>query len=257
MASKDLIVAGAVLALAAGMAIVPHQALAQRSRGGVVGGGGHAFVGSGGRAFVGGGGRVIVGGGGRGIVAGGGRAVVTRPGFAHHQFIHRPFVRPFGRSFFPFGIVATAPGFLYASPAYYPSSAYDPSPYYDPSSYSAPVGYGPPVSYAPTPSPTVAPAPAPPTPNVVEFSTGRYELRGDGVSTPYTWVWVPNPPSSPPPAAPTAPPSGDPRSSSKQTPARVGHLYSWTDAQGVVYWTDRLDAVPEQYRSRAKQTTPS
>ena len=250
MASKGLIIAGVVLALAAGVALAPGHAWAQRSRGGMVAGGG--------RAFVGGGGRVIVGGGGRGIVAGGGRAVVTRPGFAHHQFIHRPFVRPFGRSFFPFAIVATAPGFLYASPpAYYPSSAYDPSPYYDPSSYSAPVGYGPPVSYAPTPSPTVAPAPAPPTPNVVEFSTGRYELRGDGVSTPYTWVWVPNPPTSPPPAAPTAPPSGDPRSSSKQTPARVGHLYSWTDAQGVVYWTDRLDAVPEQYRSRAKQTTPS
>ena len=45
--------------------------------------------------------------------------------------------------------------------------------------------------------------------------------------------------------------------SSRQTPVRAGQLYRWTDAQGVVYWTDRLDAVPEQYRSRAKQTTPS
>jgi len=242
MASKGLIVAGAVLALAAGIAIAPDQAVAQRSRGGMVGGGG--------RAFVGGGGRVVVGGGGR--------AVVTQPGFAHHQFIHRPFVRPFVRPFFPFAIVATAPGFAYASPPeYYPPPTYYPPPYYDPGSYGAPVSYSPPVSYAPTPSPTVAVAPAPPTPNVVEFATGRYELRGDGVTTPYTWVWVPNPPTSPPPAAPTAPPSGDPRSSSRQTPARTGQLYRWTDAQGVVYWTDRLDAVPEQYRSRAKQTTPS
>jgi len=25
----------------------------------------------------------------------------------------------------------------------------------------------------------------------------------------------------------------------------------------VVHWTDRLDAVPEQYRARAKQSLPS
>jgi len=250
MASKGLIIAGVVLALAAGVALAPGHAWAQRSRGGMVAGGG--------RAFVGGGGRVIVGGGGRGIVAGGGRAVVTRPGFAHHQFIHRPFVRPFVRPFFPFAIVAAAPAFGYDyayPPTYYPPPAYYPPPYYDPPSYS------PPVSYAPAPSSTVSVAPAPPTappaPNVVQFATGRYELRGDGVASPYTWVWIPNPPTSAPPAAPTAPPAGEPGSSSIAPPARVGHLYRWTDAQGVVYWTDRLDAVPEQYRSRAKQTTPS
>src|SRR5206468_12368619 len=113
------------LALAAGMAIVTHQAMAQEARG-EGGGGGHACVGGGGRAVVGGGGRVIVGGGGPGIVAGGGRAVVTRPGFAHHQFIHRPFVRPFVRPFFPFAIVASAPAFGYDyayPPAYYPPPA--------------------------------------------------------------------------------------------------------------------------------------
>ena len=77
MASKGLVVAGVVLALAAGVAVAPGHAWAQRSRGGMAAGGG--------RAFVGGGGRVIVGGGGRGIVAGSGRAVVTQPGFAHRR----------------------------------------------------------------------------------------------------------------------------------------------------------------------------
>src|SRR2546427_5342754 len=41
----------------------------------------------------------------------------------------------------------------------------------------------------------VAPAPAPPPmPSVVEYPHGRYELRGDGVTAPYAWVWIPNPP---------------------------------------------------------------
>ena len=100
----------------------------------------------------------------------------------------------------------------------------------------------------------VAPAPpqAPPTSNVAEFPTGRYELRGDGVSTPYTWVWIPNPPTSPPPARLRPRPRGSELGERPGTSARAGQLYRWTDAQGVVYWTDRLDAVPEQYRSKVK-----
>jgi len=144
---------------------------------------------------------------------------------------------------------------VYAAPYYYPPPAYYPPPYYDPPVYSAPATYSPPVSYAPAPNSTVSVAP---TPNVVPFSTGRYELRGDGMSTPYTWVWIPNPPTAPPPAAPTAPPAAEPGSSgSSQAPARVGQLFRWTDAQGVVYWTDRIDAVPEQYRSKVKHSSPS
>lgn len=53
------------------------------------------------------------------------------------------------------------------------------------------------------------PPPASPTyPTVVQYSHGRYELRGDGIQTPYQWVWIPNPPPPPPPPATApAPPS--------------------------------------------------
>ncbi len=75
--------------------------------------------------------------------------------------------------------------------------------------YAAPVVYSPPVVYsAPTvytvPSQVVVVRPAPPPPTVVQYPHGRYELRGDGVSMPYQWVWIPNPPP-PPPVAPPPP----------------------------------------------------
>ena len=47
-------------------------------------------------------------------------------------------------------------------------------------------------------------APAPVQPRVVQYPHGRYVLRGDGITTAYQWVWIPNPPSAPP-AAPPAP----------------------------------------------------
>jgi len=176
--------------------------------------------------------------------------------FPRHPFVSRPFVRPFVRPFFPFAVIAVAPAVVYSPPPVYyaPPAYYAPPVYYAPPAYSAP----PPVSYAPAPtysSPgngTVSVAPWP-TPSVVEFSTGRYELRGDGVSAPYTWVWIPNPPTAPPPSTP---PLEGPTSGRPSAP-RMSQLYRWTDSVGVVHWTDRLDAVPEQYRSRAKQTTPS
>jgi Domain of unknown function (DUF4124) len=246
---------GAALLLAAGLIAVPDSAWAQRSGGSFGGGGGRgAFVGGGGgRAFGGGVPPALINGG----VGGGPRAFGTLPGprpqGSFHQqgfghgFHHNKFFRPF----FPFGIVAAAPAVVYAAPYYYPPPAYYPPAYYDPPVYSAPVTYSPPVSYAPAP-----------TSNIVQFSTGRYELRGDGVSSPYTWVWIPNPPTSPPPPPPptaTAPPAAEPgggSASSSPAPARVGQLYRWTDKDGVVHWTDRLDAVPEQYRQRVR-TTPS
>jgi hypothetical protein len=99
---------------------------------------------------------------------------------------------------------------------------------------------------------------------VVQYSHGRYELRGDGIATPYRWVWIPNPPPpppvAPPPAAepPAAPPSSNGSNGSNgPAPARQSQLYRWTDAAGVIHWTDRLDAVPERYRAQAKQPRPS
>ena len=150
------------------------------------------------------------------------------------------------------------------TPTSYPSPAYNP-----PAAYDAPPASYPPVAYNPPPQPpaynpavygqptdrTVAPAPsAPSNPTVVQYPTGRYELRGDGMSSPITWVWIPNPPPPPPPPGP--PPAGQVFSGDPSTPRR-SQLYRWTDEQGVVHLTDRLEGVPPQYRGLAKQTPPS
>jgi hypothetical protein len=195
---------------------------------------------------------------GRGPVVGGstlgvGRSVAVP--FPPHHFGPRPPFRPS----FPIAVVGGVPAVVYAAPpsdqAYYPPDYYPPA-------YYPPAYYDPSMSYAP-PSGTVSFAPDP-SQKIVQFPTGRYEMRGDGVSSPYTWVWIPNPPTSPPPAAPTEPPAAptaqpaaEPGSSSPPSAARISRLYRWTDEQGSVHWTDRLDAVPEQYRSRVKQTSPS
>ena len=226
------VVVAASLALAMGVLVAPGSALAQRAQG---------FHDS-------------------GPVAGGTTLGVSRSvavPFPPQRFVPRQFIRPS----FPFAVIAGAPAVVYAASPYDP--AYYPPAYYDPAvGYSAPMSYSPPVSYT-APSGTVSFA-ADPTQNVVQFPTGRYELRGDGVSTPFTWAWIPNPPTSPPPVAPpalpavpAASPTREPHSGGSQSPARVGHLYRWIDEQDVVHWTDRLDAVPERYRSRVKQPTPS
>jgi hypothetical protein len=65
-----------------------------------------------------------------------------------------------------------------------------------------PVYAAPPVVYAPPPA-TYAPAPPPPAvKREVVYGHGRHVLLGDGVSTAYRWVWVPNPPAGTPPAPP-------------------------------------------------------
>ena len=71
--------------------------------------------------------------------------------------------------------------------------------------YRAPA-YAPPA-YASAPPPVdrtqrVVPSQAPPRSyaRTVEYSHGRYELHGDGIGTPYRWVWIPN---APPPAGDT------------------------------------------------------
>ncbi|PYN42952.1 MAG: hypothetical protein DMD95_15290 [Candidatus Rokuibacteriota bacterium] len=228
---KGQLIIAAALALTVGAVVAPAAALAQRRNEGA----------DGGRA------------------PGSGRPAGSQQSFAHHHpFVARPFVRSFVRPFFPFVVVGAAPAFVYASPpAYYATPYYAPPVYYAP-----PASYDPPTTYySPPPSGTVSIAPAP-TQNVVQYPHGRYELRGDGVTVPYRWVWIPNPPppppaAPPPPAEPPAAPPADAPSSGAPPPARQSQLYRWTDTLGVVHWTDRLDAVPEQYRARAKQSLPS
>ena len=163
-------------------------------------------------------------------------------GHGHHRFHHRPVgsrlivVAPF----VPFGFYS-APPVVYSSPVVY----YAPPPvYYSP---PPPSYYGPPPAYA---APPPAPAYAPPVQQDVQpiqrevvFPTGRYVLQGDGVSTPYRWVWIPNPPTAPPPAPGT--PSG---AIEKARP-----IYAWTDASGVTTWTDRVSKVPPEHRANARR----
>ena len=223
------IVLSVSLALVASLVLAPTAALAERFHGGPVAGG-----------------RV------------GGGPVLAHPFAPHHRFVpHRFFPRPFlrHRPFISFGailspvVVYAPPPVFSGPPAYYDSPAsYDP-----PAVYSRAAVYGPPVGG------TVSVAPAPPSmPSVIEYPTGRYELRGDGVTTPYMWVWIPNPPPPPPPGPPSdaaAPPA--PSASGDQSPARYSQLYRWTDGQGVGHWTNRWDAVPEEYRAQAKRPQPS
>jgi hypothetical protein len=247
------------LALLASVALAPTSALAQRgggmSRGGggfaagqTVRGGGFAGQTARGGAFVAGrgaGGGAFIAGrgpGGRAFIAGqpGTRAFVHGRGHGghgvHHHHGHRFVHRPFNS----FGTVV-----VWGAPfAYWP--------YYDTPLYNPPLAYAPPatyvappyvVPYAPPAASSLSLTPAsPPTPSVVEFPTGRYELRGNGITEPYRWVWIPKPPTAPPaePSAPEPPASKDPG------PARSTPLYRWTDEQGTVHYTDRGPAVPDR-----------
>ena len=170
------------------------------------------------------------------------------PNFGRGKFDHRHFShRSFG-GFVGFGggtVVYVAP------PPFYGYGGYsDTAPSYDQEApYSAPIVYSQPAA-------TVAVAPTPPPPpRVIEYSTGRYELRGDGVTVPYTWQWIANvpPPPPPPAAAPAAAPAATPAGAEQTKREKHGPLYRWTDDQNVVYWTDDLDTVPDQYRGRVKQ----
>jgi hypothetical protein len=114
-----------------------------------------------------------------------------------------------------------------------------------------PTVYVSPVIVSSQPAPVAAvPPPASPLPSVVEYPTGRYELRGDGEGTPYVWVWIPNPPLAPPaePApSPEQPPAGSTLSASRTK------TYRWTDDEGTTFWTNRIERIPEPHRSRAQE----
>jgi hypothetical protein len=181
--------------------------------------------------------------------------------FHNHGFQgHRVFPRHFGGfgGFGGFGVVVVGPSFVDSpaffdpSPPYYSAPVYAP-PVIPPTGYTAPVS--PPVMYSP---PALSQPPSAPSPQVVQYPNGRYELRGDGISTPYTWVWIPNAPP-PPPAPPTAPPAGSPNGApmSGETPAARQQVYHWVDEQGIAHWTNRLESVPTRYRQSAKRLEPS
>jgi hypothetical protein len=178
----------------------------------------------------------------------GGRPVGMGPGpgpghFPQHRQFHPPFVPN------------VYPRFPYSSPYFYGRGYYAPPVVYGSSlgygyDYGSSSGYGPP----PAPASITTFVAAPTRPSVIEYSTGRYELRGDGISTPYVWVWIPNPP--PPPASapewPTATRAAPPPPPAGETPSpRRSQLYRWVDEQGVVHLTDNPDSVPAQYRKPA------
>lgn len=207
---------GRVLALpvifAASLALAPTAALAQQRREGA-----------------------------HGIHATGPARPLVSPALERHRFFPRPTIV---RSFiFAPVIVYAAPPVGSMAPVYHdPPAYYPPAAYYPPTSFAMPTAYP-----LPARSPeSVAPV-APPRPDVVEFPTGRYELRGDGIATPYTWVWIPNPPPTPPADALPTTPSPDDRPES----ARQSEVYRWTDEQGVVHWTDNRNAVPPGFRGQS------
>jgi hypothetical protein len=143
--------------------------------------------------------------------------------------------------------------FLYTPAALYGPPADPPAPVVNvsPVVHVSPIVYVSPTVVVPEPTPgAVAPAvePPPPLPSVVEHPTGRYELRGDGTTTPYVWVWIPNPPPGPP-AAPT-PSSGESHAGSVL--GSRSRIYRWTDDEGTTSWTNRPESIPEAHRSRAR-----
>ena len=97
--------------------------------------------------------------------------------------VARPFVHPR-----PFVVVSPFPAYAYPYPVY----------------VNRPIVYGVPTYYYGAPTYSVDPTYAgttqtvAPLPTVVQYPHGRYELRGDGVTLPYYWVWIPNPPPPPP-----------------------------------------------------------
>jgi hypothetical protein len=113
-----------------------------------------------------------------------------------------------------------------------------------------------PVSlYPSSPIAAIAAPTALPTPTLIDFSTGWYQLRGDGVTTPYTWVWIPKPPGAPAARVEPSPPAPDPALAGP--PAGPGSreargpAYHWTDSGGVTTWTNRLDRIPRRFRDQA------
>jgi hypothetical protein len=95
-----------------------------------------------------------------------------------------------GRVFVGFG--------FYGGWPYYPYYGY-PYPYYGYPYYSPPVVYTAPQASYTAPPPAAAEPPA--VQREVVYPHGKYVLEGDGVNTPYRWVWISTTPADqqPPP----------------------------------------------------------
>jgi hypothetical protein len=146
---------------------------------------------------------------------------------------------------------------------YTPTALYDPGALYQPPPaepppitvnvspvvYVSPTVYVAPTAAAPPPAPVSAPVP----PSIVEYPSGRYELRGDGVATPYSWVWIPNPPAAPPVAASLR---DEPRAPAAAVTAARSPVYRFTDDEGTVIWTNQVERVPEPLRTQAQRGLP-
>jgi hypothetical protein len=159
----------------------------------------------------------------------------------HHQGFHH-------RSFTPFvpGFVGT-PSIIVTAPSV--PVVVEASPVIE----ASPVVYVSPSVSAPGAA-LALPAPAAlPTPALVELAEGWYQLRGDGTTTPYRWVWIPKPPASPAPEA-AAPPLQGADGPARPAEARAGdsrgQAYQWTDDRGVTTWTNRLERVPKRFRGQ-------
>lgn len=113
------------------------------------------------------------------------------------------------------------------------------------------------------PPSVVSVAPALPTPILIEYPTGWYQLRGDGGRAPYQWVWIPKPPPPPPSEAPPTVPPASPSPVPANPPTKPSveprsspvprALYRWTDEHGVVHLTESREDIPERHRSMAQR----
>ncbi len=198
--------------------------------------------------------------GGRGtVVVRSSPRVVVQPNriFAPGPFVARPEPSVFPRPVDPWRF--WPPGAVFSRHGVVPfgTAAIGPS-------YPAIIGSGPVFAVNP-PSvygqPPVMTDGALPIPTVIEYPTGWYQLRGDGVNTPFVWVWIPKPPPAPvqppamvPPVPP--PPVGSlipDNSQSADAPARRKGLYRWVDEDGVAHWTDQRESIPQRYRAQAER----
>jgi len=87
---------------------------------------------------------------------------------------------------------------------------------------------------------------------------GAAQVRGDGVTMPYVWVWIPKPPPAPSQPAAVIPPVPPPPVASlipdgtTDSPPRRKGLFRWVDEEGVAHWTDQRESIPQRYRAQSE-----